>query len=136
MKKLGFCVAALAFLGAILTPVRAGEVAIFTGKVGWISKAAADAQAQITVNKLTAWGIPVTWYAASADPDYMIKRLILPGDVPSPANPPSGCKFHPRCRYAKEVCSQEVPEWREVSHDHWVACHLSDKLALAGIAKG
>ena len=72
----------------------------------------------------------------SADPDYMIKRLILPGDVPSPANPPSGCKFHPRCRYAKEVCSQEVPEWREVSHDHWVACHLSDKLALAGIAKG
>lgn len=72
----------------------------------------------------------------SADPDYMIKRLILPGDVPSPANPPSGCKFHPRCRYAKEVCSKEIPEWREVSHDHWVACHLSDQLALAGIAKG
>ena len=66
----------------------------------------------------------------------MLKRLILPGDVPSPANPPSGCKFHPRCRYAKEVCSQEVPEWREVSHDHWVACHLSDQLARGGIAKG
>ena len=67
MKKLGFCVAALAFLRAILTPVRAGEVAIYTGNVGWISEAAADAQAQICVNKLTAWGIPSTWFPKIAD---------------------------------------------------------------------
>jgi len=72
----------------------------------------------------------------SADPDYMIKRMVLPGDVPSPANPPSGCKFHPRCRYAKDVCSKEIPQWREVSKDHWVACHLADELKLAGIGKG
>ena len=70
----------------------------------------------------------------SSDPDYLINRIILPGDVPSPSNPPSGCKFHPRCRYAKDICSQEAPAWREVSPDHWTACHLADELKLTGIA--
>ncbi len=51
------------------------------------------------------------------------KRIILPGDVPSPINPPSGCRFHPRCPIAKEHCSQLIPEWREITPDHWVACH-------------
>jgi peptide/nickel transport system ATP-binding protein len=69
----------------------------------------------------------------SSDPDRQIKRILLPGDVPNPANPPPGCKFHPRCRYAKDICSQTVPEWREQSPDHWVACHLADQLKLAGI---
>jgi len=68
------------------------------------------------------------------DPDYVTNRLILPGDVPSPANPPSGCKFHPRCRYAREVCSEEIPAWRELSDDHWVACHWAGELDLMGIA--
>jgi peptide/nickel transport system ATP-binding protein len=67
------------------------------------------------------------------DPDHVVERIILPGDVPSPADPPSGCKFHPRCQYAWEVCQSEIPEWREVSDDHWVACHLADELSLAGI---
>jgi oligopeptide transport system ATP-binding protein len=52
------------------------------------------------------------------------KRIILEGDVPSPANPPSGCPFHTRCPLAVEVCSNVVPEWREVSPNHWVYCHL------------
>jgi oligopeptide transport system ATP-binding protein len=52
------------------------------------------------------------------------QRIILEGDVPSPANPPSGCRFHPRCPLAIDVCRQEEPEWREVAPDHWVACHL------------
>jgi oligopeptide/dipeptide ABC transporter ATP-binding protein len=67
------------------------------------------------------------------DPDHVSKRIILPGDVPSPADPPPGCKFHPRCRYARDVCSQEIPEWRELSDDHWVACHLADELNLVGM---
>jgi peptide/nickel transport system ATP-binding protein len=68
------------------------------------------------------------------DPDHIPKRIILPGDVPSPADPPSGCKFHPRCRYAKDICSKEIPQWRELSNDHWVACHRADELTLLGIA--
>lgn len=52
------------------------------------------------------------------------QRIILEGSVPSPVNPPSGCRFHPRCPIAKEICKQEEPEWREIAHDHWAACHL------------
>ena len=70
------------------------------------------------------------------DPDHIPKRIILPGDVPSPADPPSGCKFHPRCRHAKDICSKETPQWRELSDDHWVACHRADELTLLGIAYG
>ena len=52
-------------------------------------------------------------------------RLILEGDVPSPAHPPSGCNFHPRCPIAEEICRAEEPEWREILPGHWVACHLA-----------
>ena len=52
------------------------------------------------------------------------ERIILRGHVPSPANPPSGCRFHTRCPIAESVCEKEEPEWREISDDHWVACHL------------
>lgn len=67
------------------------------------------------------------------DPDQVTQRIILPGDVPDPSAPPPGCKFHPRCRYARDICEAEVPVWRDLGDDHWVACHLADKLDLAGI---
>jgi peptide/nickel transport system ATP-binding protein len=70
------------------------------------------------------------------DPEHKSSRIVLEGDVPSPADPPPGCKFHPRCRFAKEICSQQHPEWREISPDHWVACHLTEELQLAGIVYG
>ena len=52
------------------------------------------------------------------------KRTVLPGDVPSPSNPPSGCRFHPRCPVGIERCKIDIPEWREITPGHWVACHL------------
>jgi oligopeptide transport system ATP-binding protein len=51
------------------------------------------------------------------------RRVILSGDVPSPINPPSGCRFHPRCSISKPHCSDSIPQWKEISTDHWVACH-------------
>jgi oligopeptide transport system ATP-binding protein len=52
------------------------------------------------------------------------QRIILEGDVPSPVNPPSGCRFRTRCPLAIQICSEQTPEWRMVGPDHWVACHL------------
>ncbi len=51
------------------------------------------------------------------------KRIILEGDIPSPMDPPSGCRFHTRCPFATEICKQKMPEWRELSPDHFAACH-------------
>ncbi len=67
------------------------------------------------------------------DPDIVTQRILLPGDVPDPSDPPPGCKFHPRCRYAEPVCSAEIPVWHHLGGDHWAACHFADELDLAGI---
>jgi len=58
------------------------------------------------------------------DPDLKHEKIILKGDVPSPLNPPSGCRFHPRCQYAEELCEREEPPSIEVNSGHKVACHL------------
>ena len=58
------------------------------------------------------------------DPDYQMNRVILEGNIPSPANPPSGCKFHTRCSHCMEVCKHFVPDWQEVEPGHFCACHL------------
>ena len=68
-----------------------------------------------------------------ADPDIQLNRIIMQGDVPSPANPPPGCVFHPRCQYAKEACSQETPELKEVKPGHFASCLFAEELALQGI---
>ncbi|TVR51666.1 MAG: ATP-binding cassette domain-containing protein [Spirochaetaceae bacterium] len=67
------------------------------------------------------------------DPGRKMSRIVLRGEVANPANLPSGCPFHPRCAYAKDICREEVPEWREVEPEHFAACHFSSELDLVGI---
>jgi len=62
-----------------------------------------------------------------ANPRLKRERTILKGDVPSPLNPPKGCRFHPRCPVAMEICSQEEPQFKELLPDHWVACWVAEK---------
>jgi peptide/nickel transport system ATP-binding protein len=68
----------------------------------------------------------------SPDPDAPLQPIKLEGEIPSPINPPQGCHFHPRCRYAEELCKTTRPEWTEYRPGHFSACHLSDRLTLAG----
>ena len=58
------------------------------------------------------------------DPNYKMNRIVLQGSIPSPANPPSGCKFHTRCEKCMELCKHVAPDWAEVEPGHFCACHL------------
>ncbi|MDE0311344.1 MAG: peptide ABC transporter ATP-binding protein, partial [Caldilineaceae bacterium] len=60
------------------------------------------------------------------------ERIVLEGEVADPSNPPSGCYFHPRCRYAQDQCHQETPELRNLTGERYVACHFAEELDLAG----
>ena len=68
-----------------------------------------------------------------ADPDFVRARIRLLGDVPDPSAPPSGCPFHPRCSYASERCTTEVPELREAAAGHMASCHRFEELHLSGV---
>jgi peptide/nickel transport system ATP-binding protein len=67
------------------------------------------------------------------DPRLKEEQIILPGEVANPANPPSGCYFHPRCKYAKDICKQTAPALQELTPGHFVACHFAEELALEGV---
>lgn len=69
------------------------------------------------------------------DPRLRSERIVLEGEVADPANPPSGCYFHPRCRYATEVCRIETPVQEEIEPKHYVACHRARELSLRSIGK-
>jgi len=69
-----------------------------------------------------------------ADPRIKKEQIILEGEVPNPANPPSGCFFHTRCRYCIDRCKEEAPEYREVNPGHFAACHRVEELDLQGVA--
>ena len=68
------------------------------------------------------------------EPNRTQERIILRGEVANPANPPSGCYFHPRCRYATERCVKEKPALREVTPGHHAACHYAETLDLKGLS--
>jgi oligopeptide transport system ATP-binding protein len=61
------------------------------------------------------------------NPNHSVKRIILEGDLPSPANPPAGCTFHPRCRHCMEICKTQAPTLKEVGAGHFVSCHLQEQ---------
>lgn len=67
-----------------------------------------------------------------ADPDYVMERIPLQGEIPNPANPPGGCYFHERCRYCTKRCREEAPEFKEIEPGHMVACHRAEELELRG----
>ena len=69
-----------------------------------------------------------------ADPTKQMERIPLQGEIPNPANPPSGCYFHTRCRYCTEKCRQEAPEYKELEPEHFVACHRAEELELRGFS--
>ena len=67
------------------------------------------------------------------DPRARKERKVLQGEVANPANPPSGCYFHPRCPYAKEICAIETPQLQDVGAGHQVACHFANELNLVSL---
>ena len=69
-----------------------------------------------------------------SEPDEVRQRIILQGEIPNPANPPTGCYFHPRCRYVKDICREDSPPLTEVSPGHFAACHFANELNLRGVS--
>jgi peptide/nickel transport system ATP-binding protein len=69
------------------------------------------------------------------DPRPREKRVLLTGQIANPADPPSGCYFHPRCTYVEDICSQEEPPFEEVTEGHYVKCHRARELDLAGAVR-
>lgn len=67
------------------------------------------------------------------DPEVKMDRVLLPGEVANPAAPPSGCYFHPRCKYAQEVCKTTAPVWEEIEPEHYALCHFAKELNLRGV---
>jgi len=70
------------------------------------------------------------------DPRLRSQRIVLEGDVADPASPPRGCYFHPRCRYAIDICRKTAPELSEIDPGHFVGCHQASELTLRGVAEG
>jgi peptide/nickel transport system ATP-binding protein len=69
------------------------------------------------------------------DPRLRSERIVLQGEVADPANPPPGCHFHPRCKYAQAICREKSPVQEEIAPNHFVSCHRATELSLPGVAR-
>jgi peptide/nickel transport system ATP-binding protein len=82
---------------------------------------------------------PYTNALLTAVPSLALKTemlSVIPGNIPNLIEPPSGCRFHPRCKYAMPICSKKIPELVEIEPEHFVACHLSMELDLQSPLRG
>jgi len=106
---------------AVVEHISRRVMVMYLGKVVELANAKAIVQApKHPYTQALISAVPVV------DPDTKRQRIVLPGDVPSPIKPPSGCPFHPRCPIAeKPRCEMEAPELREVTSQHWAACHFA-----------
>jgi len=103
-------------------------VVMYVGKIVEISETE-----ELYLNPLHPYTEALMSAVPKSDPDKVSNRIVLEGEVPDPANPPSGCYFHPRCRYMIDRCKVETPELRELRPNHFVSCHRADELSLRGV---
>ena len=103
-------------------------VVMYVGKL--VEMAATE---ELYLNPLHPYTEALMSAAPKADPDLKSDRIVLQGEVPDPANPPEGCYFHPRCRYAVNRCKAEAPKLVEIRPGHFAACHRASELCLRGI---
>jgi oligopeptide transport system ATP-binding protein len=84
---------------------------------------------EIFSNPLHPYTIALLSSVPRPDPDFVQKRIILSGEIPSPAAPPSGCRFRTRCPYARKFCAEEEPEFRDAGGGHFVYCHFYEEIS-------
>ena len=70
-----------------------------------------------------------------SEPDEVRERIVLSGEIANPADPPSGCYFHPRCQYVQDICRTQKPAWEEVEPGHFASCHFANELQLRGVSE-
>lgn len=119
---------AILFIAHDLSVVRylANRVAVmYLGKIFEYGPAG-----EIFSNPLHPYTIALLSSVPRPDPDYVQKRVILTGEIPSPTAPPSGCRFRTRCQYARDYCAENEPEFREATHGHFVYCHFYEEIAM------
>jgi len=118
-KKFGLAYLFIAHDLSVIKHISDGVAVMYLGKIVELTDTSElfnNPQHPYTEALLSAVPVP--------DPTLKRERIVLEGDVPSPINPPVGCYFHTRCRYAQPICSQEEPKLINIGNEHYVACHL------------